>query len=258
MIHRVRINRDSNIKPLYFQRKMVIDFDILEETITKYLDQGFAFGSIGQCLESTKYFHLSFDDGFKEHLECARILKDRYDLKYDNLTFSINTGNSILKSYSGMDIIYLLINKNQKEYLKKYFNLSSEIIEIKEIKNYILKLSPGELNEMSMRFERFHNFLYQLFLNTEEVRALSEMFQIASHGITHRDLTYHESDSKYEIKFSKNKIEEIINKEIEVFCYPEGKNNERIQTFCKEAGYKFALSIKNQKGNPLSIGRIMI
>ena len=87
---------------------------------------------------------------------------------------------------------------------------------------------------------------------------MSKLFNIISHGIYHRDLRYHKDISKNEILDSKKHLEKLCNNPIEVFCYPEGKNDEDIWQMCKDSGYKFGLSINHAPNNPYKIGRYCI
>ena len=81
------------------------------------------------------------------------------------------------------------------------------------------------------------------------------MLQISSHGITHRFLIDHKIESKKEILQSKLILEKLINQNIDTFCYPEGKNDIELQNYCKNAGYKYALSIRHEASNKFCIGR---
>ena len=65
--------------------------------------------SLKQCLlNPNRYFCLSFDDSFKEHLWVAKDLVKSYNIDKKSMLFAINVGNSIYHNFSGMDIIYHL------------------------------------------------------------------------------------------------------------------------------------------------------
>jgi hypothetical protein len=234
---------------------MVITIKKLYQIIDNLLNNSYTPGSIKECLENNNCFHLSFDDGFKEHLNVAYLLKKRYNLNSSTLSFSINTSNSISHNFSGMDLIYNILEnykvKKLNNLLKKDFDLKN----IPEIKKSILLLKPEQLKQLSEFFPELHNQLKKTFLNNSEIYELSKMFQISSHGVTHRDLTNHKEESEKEILESKAILEHIINKKIDTFCYPEGKNNKTIQKFCNDSGYKYALSIRHEHNNNFCIGR---
>ena len=94
-------------------------------------------------------------------------------------------------------------------------------------------------------------------MNSKEVEELSEMFQISSHGKSHRFLTRYQNISRLEIRQSKEILEQKLNKTINIFCYPEGKNDKTIQHYVKVAGFKYALSIRHEPDNNFCIGRII-
>ena len=257
MFHRVKISETQKINKFYFERKIVCKINTVYTIIEKYLKQGYKFGSIEQCFYSQKYFHLSFDDGFKEHLQLAYLLKDKYNLQNNFMSFSINVGNSFFQKYSGMDIIYEIIEKKRVENLLIFLDLTINT-KIDEIKQAIAKLKPNKLFELNKEFKTETKNLIDTFLSEKEIVELSKHFEILSHGITHRFLTYNQENSKEEILQSKKYLEQKIGKPIEIFCYPEGKNNKEVQDYCKNAGYKFALSIRHEENNKFCIGRKII
>jgi len=253
MFHRILINQKIN--DWYVRRGMAVSLNSLFSIIDEYLNKGYIFGTIKDCINSRHYFHLAFDDGFKEHLECAILLKEKYDIKYDHMTFSINIGNSYLGLFSGMDLIYYSISNGLAATLTKFLNISEKRLEPNNIKQVVASLKPNYLSELSSSLKEIHSELKNQFLNEIEVLELSQLFQIASHGIIHRFLTEHQNCSGNEILESKLFLEKKLGRVIEIFCYPEGKNNEYTQTFVREAGFKYALSIRHDSDNNYCIGR---
>ena len=71
----------------------------------------------------------------------------------------------------------------------------------------------------------------------------------------HRDLCFHIQDSECEIRDSKAYLENVVQQEINIFCYPEGKNDTNLQEFCQKSGYTYALSVCHSKDNNFCIGR---
>lgn len=135
MFHRVQIDDKQHINRLYFQRKMVCDIEFIYKQVNNYLQKGLYFGSIEQCLKNKSYFHLSFDDGFTEHLQVANLLKNKYSLDYNSISFSINVGNSIFKNYTGMDIVYQILSENKIQKLRNFSNIEFDINNIPKLKN---------------------------------------------------------------------------------------------------------------------------
>ena len=255
MFHRVQTDNKQQINNWYFQRKMIIEIEKLYKLIDNYLSKGYKEGSITECIENNNYFHLSFDDGFKEHLKIAYLLKEKYHFDCNSVSFSINITNSINHDFTGMDLVYSILANNQIEKLNHFVETGFDIENIPEIKKYIANLAPEQLKLLSDYFPELHEQLKGIFLTKTEIIELSKMFKITSHGITHRFLTNHKHESKKEILQSKMILENITNQNIDTFCYPEGKSDNDLQNYCKKVGYKYALSIRHEENNKFCVGR---
>ncbi|MCK4613819.1 MAG: polysaccharide deacetylase family protein, partial [Thermoplasmata archaeon] len=173
----------------------------------------------------------------------------------------INVGNSITFNYTGMDVLYEAIGKNGESALGQCFGLDFTNAEddiIGKLKERIIAISPDEFSQIRNCLRLETKRLSALFLNSSEIRELAQLATIASHGMTHRDLTNHPEISQQEIRQSKRILEELVGREIQIFSYPEGRCNPQIQQFCKDAGYVYSLSISHQQDNPYCIGRFCI
>lgn len=258
MVHRIECN-DSSIDDLYYQRNLVLKIDDLIEIINIILKSKYSFGTLKQSIATNNHLHLTFDDGYKEHLTAAKKLKKEYGLKKEYCSFAINIGNSLLSDFSGMDLIYNIIQNNSIEELCNYLSINHQKnCNIEFLKEIYIKMNISEIESIKNSFKFNKEILKNQFLNKQEVIELSKLFNIISHGISHRDLRYHKNFSKKEISDSKKHLEKLCNKPIEVFCYPEGKNDEDVWQMCKDSGYKFGLSINHAPNNPYKIGRYCI
>ncbi|RDU66348.1 hypothetical protein CQA53_03755 [Helicobacter didelphidarum] len=258
MIHRVHIHANQLINPLYFERGLVVSIFKIEQIINSFLERGMSFGSLEQCLSNpNKYFCLTFDDGFKEHIEVAKRISKKYNATQESLIFCINVGNLAYNICNAMDIVYYMAYHSQIELLFEYMNiknLNNDMINnILLIKQYLLKQSPEFFKSLTQAFSC--DEIQNNYLNIRDIQEISQIATIASHGITHRDLRFHQDLSTEEILESKDILEEMLNKEITIFCYPEGKNDAFLQESCKELGFQYALSIQHSKKNNYSVGR---
>lgn len=247
MFHRVVLPKISYNK-YYQERNMSVELSFLILFIKKKLQEGLKFGSIEECITNKNFFHLTFDDGFREHLEVANILKKEFNIPKNSITFSVNVGNSINKEYSGMDVIYYLLEDEQSVKLQKILGIdANKVVDvgefIKSLKKKIISMKPIELQEFFFSFNIDKSYFNRLFLSSEEIIELSKLFMIASHGVTHRDLTQHIPESIREIENSKNILETLIQKDITSFCYPEGKHSGLLEDICKKSGYLYGLAI---------------
>ncbi|PIR41823.1 MAG: hypothetical protein COV30_01365 [Candidatus Yanofskybacteria bacterium CG10_big_fil_rev_8_21_14_0_10_37_15] len=89
------------------------------------------------------------------------------------------------------------------------------------------------------------NYFKEERLSEEEILSLSRNHEIGAHTINHLDLTnIPAEDAKKEIQQSKNWLEDVLEKEVSMFCYPYGKYNNHIKTTVKESGFKGARTTK--------------
>lgn len=66
-------------------------------------------------------------------------------------------------------------------------------------------------------------------------------FEVGGHGLSHRilpDLPVEEIDR--EVGICKQMLEEILGREVSMFCYPRGRHNRYVQQSVKKAGYQGA------------------
>ena len=258
MVHRIECS-DSSFDELYYQRNLVFNIDDLIELINSILKSKYSFGTLKQSIETNNHLHLTFDDGYKEHLTVAKKLKKEYGLKKEYCSYAINIGNSLLSDFSGMDLIYSIIQNNSIEELCNYLSINHQKnCNIECLKEIYIKKSINEIKSIKNSFKFDKEILKNQFLNKKEVIELSNLSNIISHGIYHRDLRYHKNFSKIKILNSKKHLEKLCNKPIEVFCYPEGKNDQEVWQMCKDSGYKFGLSIIHAPNNPYKIGRYCV
>jgi len=250
MFHRVRIN-NNQISTLYDQSGMVHTFEEVISLINTAIKKGKIFGSIEQALNNTDIIHLTFDDGYKEHLIIAKKLKEKYGFSFECITFSINVRNSFYFEKFSMDMIYKLIDDNKVNELNKILKIDlTNATNINDIKDEICD-STQYISALNM----MHIDVADYFLNNVEVVELSKLFSIASHCINHCYLTtLTEENAMYELRKSKEFLENKLGLPIDTICYPDGKNNEHIRGLSENCGYKYGLSLRAGKGH-YQIGR---
>jgi peptidoglycan/xylan/chitin deacetylase (PgdA/CDA1 family) len=80
-------------------------------------------------------------------------------------------------------------------------------------------------------------------LSWNEIGIMSHEWDFASHGITHTNLTLLSPDRiRHELTESRDVIQKMLGKEIDLFCYPFGEYNDVAIRSLKEAGYKAAVT----------------
>ncbi|WP_440652166.1 polysaccharide deacetylase family protein [Candidatus Pelagibacter sp. HIMB1542] len=257
--------------------KLFPNQNILEEK--KFVNQIKKFSKTGLIssyedlfISSNKYLP-TFDDGFKDHIYAAEVLK-----KYNSIgIFFIPTtpikSNRILdvhkthlilgkvKSSEALNelIKYLyknkivkFINKNEKSKYKLAYKQqfdTDDKKQFKKIMNYYgdLKLKNKILDYLLKKFE-INIKPKDYYLNKKEIKYLNSIGMIiGSHSETHTllsRLSYREQFK--EINNSKIYLEKIINKSVDTFCYPYGGKisyNDNTLKILKKLKYKLAYSV---------------
>lgn len=85
--------------------------------------------------------------------------------------------------------------------------------------------------------------------------------EIGSHTLTHPILTnVGDERLRRELRDSKSQLEEVLGHQADLFCYPNGDNDERVQCEVARAGYRAAVTVDNglnQRGDdPLTLRRV--
>lgn len=81
----------------------------------------------------------------------------------------------------------------------------------------------------------------QPMLSTEQIKTLSQGFEIGAHTIIHPRLTsLRPEEARREIMESKQWVEERTGAPCTMFCYPKGSWNTDVRTLVEEAGYRGA------------------
>lgn len=84
---------------------------------------------------------------------------------------------------------------------------------------------------------------------------------VESHTVTHPILTNIEDEQlDFEMRNSKARLEEILDREVGHFCYPNGAFNENVRRAAENAGYRSAVTTKygfnNHQSNKFTLNRI--
>ena len=82
------------------------------------------------------------------------------------------------------------------------------------------------------------------YLTSENIRQMSlDGFEFGSHTISHPHLTQLKSEEKqFEISNSKKRLEDLIQKQVDFFCYPYGEYDQESVLLVEQSGYLGACS----------------
>lgn len=232
--------------------------------------------SYDELFINSNKFLLTFDDGFKDHIYAAEILKKYNGIGIFFIPTNPLTKNIILdvhkihlilgkiKSFEALDELNKYINKEKifnfydnndiSKYKSAYKNSNDEIYkkQFKKIMNYYgdPKLKNKILNYLLKNFE-INIKPKDYYLNKKEIKYLDSLGMIVgSHSESHTLLSKLSYKKQFkELKNSKIFLERIINKNVDTFCYPYGRKisyNEDTIKILKKLKYKLAFSIEHR------------
>ena len=241
---------------------------------------------------STDKFLPTFDDGLKDHVFAAEVLrkndatgiffistlplKENIILDTHKTHLILGKTNSSealyeLKKYLYKNKITSLVNHTEKlkykaAYKKKKDN--PDKLEFKKIMNFYgdLKVKHKILDYLLKKFEinvKAKNY----YMNKKEIKYIESLGMIiGGHGESHTLLSRLSYRKQFEdLKNNKTFLEKIINKKIDTFCYPYGGKisyNNNTLKILKKLKYKLAfsveyrdISIKDIKKKPYELPR---
>mgnify|MGYP001165301459 FL=1 len=247
-----------------------------------YVDQIRKFSKTGlinsykELFKSSDKFLPTFDDGFKDHIFSAEILK-KYNgigiffiptspLK-NNVILDVHKTHLILGKIKSVEALNelekYLIKKKMTNFFKKNDILKYKSVykdhndekykkRFKKIMNYYgdPKIKSKIFDHLLKKFE-INVKPKDYYLNKKEIKYLVSLGMIiGSHSESHTllsKLSYKKQFS--ELKNSKVFLEKIINKKVDTFCYPYGKKlsyNYHTLKILKQLKYKLAYSIEHR------------
>ena len=230
--------------------------------------------SYKELFKSSNKFLPTFDDGFKDHIFSAEVLK-KYNgigiffiptspLK-NNVILDVHKTHLILGKIKSVEALHelekYLIKKKLINFFKKdeilryksvYNDHNDEIYKkrFKKIMNYYgdPKLKSKIFDYLLKKFE-INVKPKDYYLNKKEIKYLVSLGMIiGSHSENHTLLSKLSYKKQFlELKNSKVFLEKIINKKVDTFCYPYGKKlsyNYHTLKILKQKKYKLAYSIE--------------
>lgn len=220
---------------------------------------------------------ITIDDGYADAYEVAFPL-----LKKFNFPATVYCVTDFLdgKCWLWTDLMRYVLSKTESKSVKVEFDGGGKIetsltgekqrLETASRINSRLKKLPNDVKERRIRKIAESLRVEIPDLPTDEFAPVSweqareidaEGVRIESHTVTHPILTnVSAKDLDFELANSKKRLEEVLNREAENFCYPNGSLNENVWKAVKNAGYKCATTTDygfNAKGeNPFLLKRI--
>lgn len=239
--------------------------------INKFSKNGL-INSYAELFEKNNKYLLTFDDGLKDHLYAAEILKKNNSIGIffiptspliNNKILDVHKTHLILGKVKSIEALNELKSYLNKKKLNRFYNKEERIKfknmaymvddefykrQFKQIMNFYgnIQLKEMVLDHLLKKFE-INIKTKDYYLNKKEIKHLISLGMIVgSHSESHNllsRLSY--KDQFKELKNSRIFLEKITKKEINIFCYPYGGKksyNQRTLKILKKLRYKLAYS----------------
>jgi peptidoglycan/xylan/chitin deacetylase (PgdA/CDA1 family) len=204
------------ISPEYFQQQM------------EYLKEHYEVARLQDALRepARKQVAITLDDGYRDHYRYAYPVLKKLGMKATIfLTYEFADKNL----FAWWDRLESRKNRTRLRRLKQ---LSQDALEREVERLTLLKLT----HKKDHRFD---------FMDWNDIRESLDVFEIGSHGLTHRILTRLSlTEAAHEIASSKKKLEEMIARPVVSFAYPDGECDEASVGLVKKAGYRCAVTME--------------
>ena len=213
---------------------------------------------------------ITFDDGYKDFIEYALPILDKYNNKASMYIISGCIDKNLPTWTYTIDYLF---SKTQKldwknfdfpelpvEFLTTYWKNANERIEYgKKIKQYLKKIPAAKkekiIESMLLNFDDIKR-PNGLMMSWDEIKQLHNSgIEIGSHSVTHPTLATIEDENliEFELKASASTIKEMTGITPDIFSYPIGSYDERVKRLVKKAGYKGALAVNQKIYNPVTM-----
>jgi peptidoglycan/xylan/chitin deacetylase (PgdA/CDA1 family) len=218
-----------------------------------------------------KTITLSFDDGFKNNLDTALPILEKYNAKTTFFVCSICTQDMDVRSLWTEYINCLnYFHKNEVIEIGEYkFKNSFDPAKGAYLSNYIKELNKEQrdavMNELITRYELKKKIQaipeeYWKLMTPEELKKFSQskIVDIGSHGHLHYNLgSISLPDAEYELKTSKALLESAINKPIVSIAYPDGSYTKDVKDKAEFYGFKDQLAVNYRVADDAPDKRIL-
>jgi peptidoglycan/xylan/chitin deacetylase (PgdA/CDA1 family) len=245
----------------------------------KYYKEHFDIISIPEAFElyrnnikpKKKTITLSFDDGFKNNLDTALPILEKYNAKTTFFVCSICSQDMEIRSLWTEYINCLnYYHKNEIIEIDGYtFKNSFDAIKGIHLSNYIKELKKEQrdivMGELIARYDLKKKIKtipeeYWKLMTADELKKFSQskIVNIGSHGHLHYNLgSISLSDAEFELKTSKQLLENTINKPVISIAYPDGSYTKDVKEKADTFGYKDQLAVNYRVADDMNDKKIL-
>lgn len=216
-----------------------------------------------------KQLTISFDDGYKNNLNLAAPILKKHNIPttFFISTICLDNDNVILWDDKISLINYFLkpaiIKIDKLDFKFKGKEFINEDLQI-NLDNHLKSLPPSQRDEALNEIEQTHNLnkfrhylepeIFELMNKKEIIKLASyDIFKIQSHSHRHYNLAnLNNEDMLTELSVSKNKLESLLNNDIQSIAFPYGSYNKKTKELCLSLGYDEMLAVNYKLKEDLS------
>jgi peptidoglycan/xylan/chitin deacetylase (PgdA/CDA1 family) len=262
LFHRVNPERDKLWDPM--------DVKLFDKCL-KYITQKYEVGLLedlvlsGDLKTNTSYATIVFDDGYKDNIEYAAPILDKYNCKAsfyvvtDCIERNMPTWTHIIEhsfQYTEIDSIDLRLDFLPIELqVTSLPGQQARLDYIKKLKPFLKKIAHEKRNTVLNKImEAYHDIeLPEIMMNWQDLRELKQAgHYIGSHTATHCMLgtMTDENEIRNELSRSGKLIEKSLGHFPKTISYPVGSYNDTTIRLSKETGYSIGLAVKQTVYDP--------
>lgn len=213
---------------------------------------------------------ITFDDGFKNNLDTAVPLLEKYNVPATIFVSSLclNDDNNILWSEYIAAMNYFYKEEEIKIGNHSFRNSYDSENQISLV-DFIKFSSCEERDSVLKKLESDYNLKDKLNSIPYEVWGLmtglelvevekSNSVRIESHGHLHYNLGFIPlEDAINDLKKSKDLLEEVLKKEVNMLAYPDGSYSDKVKDAASELGFKSQYAVTYKEQSDVNDSRIM-
>ncbi|MDD5427108.1 MAG: polysaccharide deacetylase family protein [candidate division Zixibacteria bacterium] len=139
---------------------------------------------------------------------------------------------------------------NRKNIKFLYHNTESFLEFLKQFDSSMISSILDRMSELS-GFRLLDRLTERWMLNWDEIKAMTDLVEIGSHGCSHRIMTrLRPEEIMKELTASKKIIEEKTGQPVSLFAYPNGDYSAEIEKMVCQAGYRAAIATSQGPSSP--------
>lgn len=278
MLHRIGTDEQERLE-------VIDELRVTEEQLQSFIDERrsrYDFISLDELyvrirekqVDKKPFICITFDDGFKDNLAVGLPFFER-----NNIPFAVFVTTGFIDRRPAFNYPFLLeriVRANDSLIVRgKEFKCNTHLEKnnvFRELKGHILQLPYSAFEEsFNSLFDGYlqADYYEDIMMTWEDIRLLasSPLCIIGSHTVSHCRLSSVPPELlAYELMDSKQRIEEMINKEVNYLSYPFGWTtdvNDSIIESAKEFGYKMGFishggGVRKKDHNLLYVKREML